>query len=196
MNRKMRALSFTLLPLLLVACGHGDKGESPRIPIAVRTAIVAASDEPGTVEAAGSLRSGRETILAGKVMGTVIEIRKTAGEAVRQGEVLIVIDSRDVEGQIVQAEGALAQAKAAAALARDEPTCASSSSSRATPPRSSNSTRPAISARRRRGRSRRPRGRVARQAPTAATQRSRPPSTGAWSTVSARSATWRRRGGR
>jgi RND family efflux transporter MFP subunit len=118
MNRKMRVLSFALLPLLLVACGHGDKGESSRVPIAVQTAIVAAADEPGTVEAAGSLRSGRETILAGKVMGTVISIRKAAGDPVRKGEVLIVIDSRDVEGQIVQAKGALAQAQAAAAIAQ------------------------------------------------------------------------------
>ncbi len=32
MNRKMRVLSYTLLPLLLVACGHGEKGGAPRTP--------------------------------------------------------------------------------------------------------------------------------------------------------------------
>jgi RND family efflux transporter MFP subunit len=56
-------------------------------------------------------------MLASKVMGNVIEIRKRAGQSVRRGEVVIVIDSQDVSGQIAQAEGALAQARAAATLA-------------------------------------------------------------------------------
>jgi RND family efflux transporter MFP subunit len=70
-----------------------------------------------TVEGVGSLRSAREAQIAGKVMGSITEIRKGAGDAVRRGEVLIVVDSRDVAGQIAQASGAVAQARAAAALA-------------------------------------------------------------------------------
>jgi RND family efflux transporter MFP subunit len=50
-------------------------------------------------------------------MGSVLEIRKNAGDLVRRGEVLVVIDPREVAGQIAQAEGAAAQAKAAFVLA-------------------------------------------------------------------------------
>jgi RND family efflux transporter MFP subunit len=69
------------------------------------------------VEVTGSLHGAREAVLSAKVMGTVTAIRKTAGETVRRGEVVIVLDDREVAGNIAQAEGALAQAKAAAALA-------------------------------------------------------------------------------
>jgi RND family efflux transporter MFP subunit len=118
MNLKSTFVSVVLLPLLLLACGHRDKSETPRVPVAVRTMTVAAASEAASVEASGSLRSGRETVISGKVMGTVISIRKAAGDPVRKGEVLIVIDSRDVDGQIAQARGALAQAQAAAAIAQ------------------------------------------------------------------------------
>jgi RND family efflux transporter MFP subunit len=70
------------------------------------------------VEAVGTLRSERQAVLAGKVMGTIVEIRKNAGDPVRRGEILIVVDGREVAGQIAQAEGAVAQARAAAVLAR------------------------------------------------------------------------------
>ena len=50
-------------------------------------------------------------------MGSVLEIRKHAGDFVKQGEVLIVLDDREVAGNIGQAEGGLAQAQAAASLA-------------------------------------------------------------------------------
>lgn len=118
MNRISILVLVVLLPLLLASCGGGEKGETPRAPVAVRTMTVAAVREAATVEASGSLRSGRETVISGKTMGTVTSIRKVAGDPVRKGEVLLVIDSRDVDGQIAQARGALAQAQAAAAIAQ------------------------------------------------------------------------------
>jgi len=105
--------------VLLGGCGrktesHGEDAS----PVAVSTLTLAPTTLPRTVEGVGSLRSAREAELASKVMGSVIEIRKRAGDQVRQGEVVIVIDSEDVIGQIAQAEGALAQARAAATLAK------------------------------------------------------------------------------
>jgi RND family efflux transporter MFP subunit len=118
MIRRTRTVWLTLLPLLVLGCGHGEKVEPKRSPVSVRAMTVVSTEEPATVEASGSLRSGKETVLAGKVMGTVVSIKKAAGEQIRKGEVLIVVDSRDVDGQIAQARGALAQAQAAAAIAR------------------------------------------------------------------------------
>jgi RND family efflux transporter MFP subunit len=50
-------------------------------------------------------------------MGRITEIRATPGEAIRRGQILIVLDGRDVEGSITQAQGGLAQARASASFA-------------------------------------------------------------------------------
>lgn len=107
--------------VLLTAAGCGGKSESratDETPVPVTTVTVATTTVPEIVEAVGSLRSAREAELASKVMGNVTQIRKRAGDTVRRGEVVIVIDSQDVIGQIAQAQGALAQAQAAATLAK------------------------------------------------------------------------------
>jgi RND family efflux transporter MFP subunit len=111
------AFAFALALVSSVGCGRDAAKPPESRAVVVQTRIVAPAREVATVEAVGSLQSAREATLAGKVMGTVTEIRKHAGDSVRQGEVLLTVDSRDVAGQIAQAEGALAQAKAAAALA-------------------------------------------------------------------------------
>jgi multidrug efflux system membrane fusion protein len=112
--------ALALLPavvLLAPGCARDARSEGREAPVAVRVAPLAPASEAATVEAVGSLKAVREATISGKVMGTVTEIRKHAGDVVRQGEILITIDARDVSGQIAQAEGALAQAKAAAVLA-------------------------------------------------------------------------------
>lgn len=121
-TQRRRFIPGAALVLLLVAgagCArHESEHERGDVQThAVSTSRLALVTETATVEATGSLRAAREATLASKVMGSVTEIRKRAGDAVREGELLIVIDSRDVAGQIAQARGALAQAEAAASLA-------------------------------------------------------------------------------
>jgi RND family efflux transporter MFP subunit len=119
-TRLMFTMAALALPVLFAAagCQGGHKTESPAsAPVSVRAVAVEAAAVSDVIEAAGSLHGTRDAVLAAKVMGTVIEIRKTAGQSVRRGEVLVVLDDREVAGNIGQAEGALAQAKAAAALA-------------------------------------------------------------------------------
>jgi RND family efflux transporter MFP subunit len=120
-SRRMKQSYAVLIAFVsLIAasgCGHkeGAHRETPRIAVRVQT--LAATAESDLVEAAGSIRSGHEATISAKVMGTVTEIRRRAGDSVRRGETILTIDSRDVAGQVAQAEGALAQAKAAAVLA-------------------------------------------------------------------------------
>ena len=104
--------------LLGVGCGNQDEaGPASDSPVSVQTVRIERANIPTVVEGVGSLHGAREAVLSAKVMGTVLEIRKHAGESVRRGEVLVVLDDREVAGNIGQAEGALAQARAAAALA-------------------------------------------------------------------------------
>lgn len=112
-------LSAVLVALGAIAgCGGEHRTEeAAAAPIAVRVAAVEPGPVARVIEAAGSLHGVREAVLSAKVMGTVVEIRKRAGEPVRRGEIVLVLDDREVAGNIGQAEGALAQARAAASLA-------------------------------------------------------------------------------
>ncbi|MBK8230940.1 MAG: efflux RND transporter periplasmic adaptor subunit [Candidatus Eisenbacteria bacterium] len=104
---------------VLAGCtSHAEKHEvTPAAVIPVRETILAATPEGRRVEAVGSLRAARTATLSARIMGSVLELRKEAGDPIRRGEVLVVIDPREVSGQIAQAEGALAQARAALTLA-------------------------------------------------------------------------------
>lgn len=118
---KIRALLWSCLggaALGLAACtGDPVLEEELAEPIPVRILSIATLDEPRPMEAVGTTVAAQSATLAGRVMGTVLEIRKDAGDGVRRGEVLLVIDPREVLGQIAQAEGVAAQAKAAFVLA-------------------------------------------------------------------------------
>jgi RND family efflux transporter MFP subunit len=124
-RRKSRALEAASLALLaflaggpvLSGCAKHEPDRHTTAAVRVRTDVLVARTESATAEAVGTLRAAREATISGKVMGTIIEIRHSAGDAVREGEILLVIDSRDVSGQVMQAQGSLAQARAAAALA-------------------------------------------------------------------------------
>lgn len=115
----MSRLTLVLIAVLAAAgCQGSHKSETAAgAPVAVHAVAVAPADLADVVEVVGSLHGAQEAVLSAKVMGAVLEIRKTAGQTVRKGEVLMVLDGREVAGNIGQAEGALAQAKAAAALA-------------------------------------------------------------------------------
>ncbi len=113
------ALAALLALLALAGCrgSHPQAEAAAGAPVPVRTLALAPAAAIDRVEVTGSLHGARDAVLAAKVMGTVVEIRKGAGQAVRKGEVLVVLDDREVRGNIGQAEGALAQARAAASLA-------------------------------------------------------------------------------
>ncbi len=118
MKRTPLMITLAAFALAVAGCGGGSKQEAAAsAPVAVRTVTLAAADVASGIEVSGSLHGAREAVLSAKVMGTVTAIRKLAGQPVRRGEVVIVLDDREVAGNIGQAEGALAQARAAAALA-------------------------------------------------------------------------------
>ncbi|MFN8180006.1 MAG: efflux RND transporter periplasmic adaptor subunit [bacterium] len=114
--RTAAALAASALLLVAGCAKHGGEAASELPAVSVTTEKAATLRETAFVEAVGTLKAGREATIAGKVMGTVTEIRQ-AGDVVHEGDILVVVDSRDVAGQVAQAEGALAQAKAAAVLA-------------------------------------------------------------------------------
>ena len=58
-------------------------------------------------DAVGTVRSRRQTQIASRVLAEVKEIRRQPGDAVNEGEVLIVLDSMDLKARFEQAEATL-----------------------------------------------------------------------------------------
>lgn len=111
----LRILILSSLVLLL-SCG-----ESPRkaerapagAPIAVRTVAVSAADWPDTYEATGTVRARVTAVIAGKVMGYVRDVRVQAGDRVQAGQLLVTLDSRDLEANLRRAQAGYDEARSA-----------------------------------------------------------------------------------
>jgi RND family efflux transporter MFP subunit len=63
-------------------------------------------------EAVGSLKAASRTAVSAKVLATILEITVTAGDQVQAGDVLIRLDSKELETRVRQAEQSLAAAVA------------------------------------------------------------------------------------
>lgn len=109
-----------LLPaLMLIGCGGGEhKSAGVRVEktaVRVTTSAVASEEWPSSVELTGEIHARTSTEIAARVMGYVREIRVRAGDTVSAGQVLVVVDSRDLESAARQASSAVMEAQSAIA---------------------------------------------------------------------------------
>jgi RND family efflux transporter MFP subunit len=100
--------------LLAAACGRHEPArpqadEAP--PLRVQTAEVVRKDWPSVYEATGTVRARVTSVLSARIMSYVQEVRVQAGDQVRQGQVLVVLDARDLDAGKRQAEAALHEAR-------------------------------------------------------------------------------------
>ena len=117
------ALIFLLLYIQGTIGGHkvrpgivplGTTGTPPSTVVVEKRQVDDVVDWPGTV------RSRSVANVAPKVMARVLEVRVSAGTAVKQGDVVAVLDDREVRSRAEQARAALAAAEAQAGQAESE----------------------------------------------------------------------------
>jgi RND family efflux transporter MFP subunit len=110
-------LSTALITWSLAGCGGGHEArEIKELPsVAVQAVDVEQVEWPSVYEAVGTVSASRTTTLSAKVMGYVKEIKADAGDSVKAGQVLVVLDSRDLESGYQQAVAARAEAGSAMA---------------------------------------------------------------------------------
>ena len=106
----MRPALFLLIPLSIALAGCSEprqilaKGEEKSVNVSV---IEAARQQwPSTYEAAGTVRARVSTVISAKWMGYVREVHVNVGDHVREGQLLVDLDARDLDAGSSRAEAA------------------------------------------------------------------------------------------
>lgn len=119
MGRKRELMKGTILlaaglSLAFVGCGHKAKvTESAPLPTAtVRAQLVESKKRVATEEVVGTVRAKLRSIIEAKVSGKIEQMLVVPGQQVKTGEVLAVIDAREVRARYDQAVAVRQQAEA------------------------------------------------------------------------------------
>jgi RND family efflux transporter MFP subunit len=121
-NLLLAAAALAVIPFL-AACGGGhsepaaDAAAAPMAPADARRGQAERLTVPRNLDLYGTLEAERTAAVSSRVMAQVTGVRAAAGDAVRRGQTLVLIDPQAARGQLSQAQGALAQARAARTLA-------------------------------------------------------------------------------
>lgn len=116
----MKIVIPALLATLLAGCGgHApQKTEAASLPpVAVQTVAVQTVEWPVMYEATGTVRARTAATLSSRLMGYIREIRVQPGDHVRAGQLLVTIDSRDLDSAVRQAQAAETEARSSIAEA-------------------------------------------------------------------------------
>jgi RND family efflux transporter MFP subunit len=133
MHRQKRIAAA--LTIFLAGCSEAPKEKStaaPPKPVAVSTITVATEIWPSIYEATGTVRARTSAAISAKMMGYIREVKVQAGDRVREGQLLVTIDTRDLDinsrraeaareeirGAVPEADSAVAAAKANLDLAQ------------------------------------------------------------------------------
>jgi len=83
-------------------------------------ATVELAVEPVVEQVSGTVASARHTTVSSKILARIDDVRVRAGSEVAVGDVLIVLDSRDLEARVREAQDARAAASSQLELAKSE----------------------------------------------------------------------------
>lgn len=110
--------SYFLMAGAVLLAGCGGEKQAPaaakeKPSISVRTVRVETGLIPVVYQATGTVKARTTAVLSARVMGYLREVRVQAGDAVKAGQVIAVVDAREIDAAAKQAEAALAEAKMA-----------------------------------------------------------------------------------
>jgi RND family efflux transporter MFP subunit len=117
MVRQTRFVIVIAAALAWVACGSGEKGKESATETVrgVQMDAVRFESLPDVYEATGTVRSATTSEIAAQISGTVLEMRVKAGDRVRRGQVLAVLDDRTPRAQLAAAQAGVEEASQGAA---------------------------------------------------------------------------------
>src|ERR1019366_8861412 len=104
------------LAMWLAGCGEAprEKSPPPSAPAVVVSTVTAANETwPSTYEATGTVRARASAVISAKLMGYVREVKVQAGDRVREGQLLVTLDARDLDVNSRRAEAAREEVRTA-----------------------------------------------------------------------------------
>jgi len=110
-SKTLQAIPAILLAGLLAGCGGepARKAESAP-PVAVTARRAENAKLPEVYEATGTVRARVSSVLSARTMGSILEVRVQSGDTVKAGQVVAVLDARDIAASQRQAEAARREA--------------------------------------------------------------------------------------
>ncbi|MGA3018512.1 MAG: efflux RND transporter periplasmic adaptor subunit [Bryobacteraceae bacterium] len=97
------------LVMWLAGCGEApkEKAAASSSPAVAVSAVTAATETwPSIYEATGTVRARTSAVISAKLMGYVREVKVQAGDRVREGQLLVTLDARDLDVNSRRAEAA------------------------------------------------------------------------------------------
>jgi len=113
-SNRIAAIVVLALAAGLAACGGGETTKSAAAPqaiVPVETLTLAPVALPEIYEATGTVHARVTSTLSARTMGNLREVPVQAGDTVKAGQVLAVIDSRDADTGFRQAEAVVHEAE-------------------------------------------------------------------------------------
>lgn len=99
----------------LAGCGQAPREKAAAAslpPVSVSTATATTETWPSIYEATGTVRAGTSAVIAAKLMGYVREVKVQVGDRVREGQLLVTLDTRDLDVNSRRAEAAREEVRA------------------------------------------------------------------------------------
>ena len=98
---------------LQLACGPSEKAKETAAEKirGVQVEAVRFEASPDIYEATGTVRSATTSVIAAQIGGTVLEMRVKAGDRVRRGQVLAVLDDRTSRAQLAGAQAGVEETR-------------------------------------------------------------------------------------
>jgi RND family efflux transporter MFP subunit len=112
----MKPLALLIPLALLTSCGNEPprrSATSSTTPVAVQVATVSIQEWPAVYEATGTVRARTAGTVSRKVMGYVQQVSVQVGDRVRQGQILVTLDARELEEGVRGAEAGRAEVRSA-----------------------------------------------------------------------------------
>jgi RND family efflux transporter MFP subunit len=102
------------LSAMVAGCGHKSAPSRPPVlPAAsVRAQVVESKSRIATEEVVGTVRAKLRSVIEGKITGKIEQMLVVPGQQVKAGEMLVVIDAREVQARYDQAVAVRQQAEA------------------------------------------------------------------------------------
>lgn len=97
-TRGLVAGTLAALAATASACGGSDevREADDRVPVAVDVAVAAQTPVADVLEAGGTVSADRTATLSSRIVATVGEVRVRPGDRVSAGDLLVVLDDRDL----------------------------------------------------------------------------------------------------